>query len=115
MSEFLGQMMGQISQVLGLVQGAAGGGLTGVLAQLENGGLALADGRYLIDYGKARTALAALAKELLEMEATGDRGRAEAWMKKYDVMPAALKAALAGTSDIPVDVYPVFSFGDRVQ
>jgi len=26
--------------VLGLVQGAAGGGLTGVLAQLENGGLA---------------------------------------------------------------------------
>ena len=82
---------------------------------LENGGLSFADGRYTIDYGKARTALAALAKELLEMEATGDRARAEAWMKKYDVMPTALKTALAATSEIPVDVYPVFSFGDRVQ
>ena len=40
MSEFLGPMIAQISQILGLVQGASGGGLTGVLAQLESGGLA---------------------------------------------------------------------------
>ena len=32
----------------------------------------------------------ALAKELLEKEATGDRARAEAWFSKYDAMPAAL-------------------------
>jgi uncharacterized protein YidB (DUF937 family) len=51
MSEFLGQMMGQISQVLGLVQGAAGGGLTGVLAQLENGGLA-AEVRSWVSHGE---------------------------------------------------------------
>ncbi len=31
-----------------------------------------------------------LAKELLEIEATGDRARAENWFKKYDVMPAGI-------------------------
>jgi hypothetical protein len=81
----------------------------------EQGGLGLADGRYAIDYGRMRTALAQLAKQLLEMEATGDRARAEAWMAKYDVMPAALKSALAGTGDVPVDVYPIFGFAEKVQ
>ena len=32
-------------------------------------------------------AIASLAKELLEQEATGDRARAENWFKKYAVMP----------------------------
>lgn len=82
---------------------------------LEQGGLAFADGRYVIDYARARTALAQLAKQLLEMEATGDRARAEAWFAKYDVMPAPLKTALATTNDIPVDVYPVFSFPYKVE
>jgi hypothetical protein len=82
---------------------------------LEQGGLAFGEGRYVIDYAKARSALAQLARQLLEMEATGDRARAEAWFAKYDVMPAALKAALAATNDIPVDVYPVYSFPDKVQ
>ena len=60
-------------------------------------------------------ALAQLAKILLEIEATGDRARAEAWFAKYDRMPAELKTALAATSDIPVDINPVFAFADRVQ
>jgi hypothetical protein len=30
-------------------------------------------------------------------------------------MPAELKTALAATSDIPVDVEPVFSFPDQVR
>ena len=53
------------------------------------------NGRYRVDYAKMPAAIAALAKELLEQEATGDRARAEAWFAKYDKMPAALKAALA--------------------
>ncbi len=40
MSEFLGQMMGSLGQILGIAQGAAGGGLPTLLAQLENAGLA---------------------------------------------------------------------------
>jgi hypothetical protein len=72
-------------------------------------------GRYSIDYARMPGALAALAKELLTMEATGDRARTESWFTKYDVMPAELKAALAKTADIPVDINPVFSFPDNVQ
>src|SRR5882672_11496291 len=39
-------------------------------------------GRYAIDYGRMPTALASLSKELLEIEATGDRNRAGKWFKK---------------------------------
>jgi uncharacterized protein YidB (DUF937 family) len=39
MSEFLGQMMGSLAQVMGIAQGAAGGWLTGMVTQLENAGL----------------------------------------------------------------------------
>jgi hypothetical protein len=72
-------------------------------------------GRYTIDLARIPGALAALAKQLLEMEATGDRARVEAWFAKYDRMPQELKTALAATSIIPVDINPVFAFADRVQ
>jgi len=72
-------------------------------------------GRYIIDYAKMTPAIAALAKELLEIEATGDRNRAEQWFKKYDSMPAELKSALASVKDVPVDIDPVSAFGEQVQ
>jgi hypothetical protein len=56
-----------------------------------------------------------LAKELLEIEATGDRNRAEQWFKKYDSMPAELKSALTSVKDVPVDVDPVSAFGEQIQ
>jgi hypothetical protein len=68
------------------------------------------EGRYRIDYARMPGAFAALTKELLEIEATGDRARAEAWFSRYDKMPADLKAALNLVSDVPVDVEPVTSF-----
>jgi hypothetical protein len=72
-------------------------------------------GRYTIDLARIPAALAALARELLEMEATGDRARTEAWFARYDRMPVELKTALAATSGIPVDINPVFAFADKVQ
>jgi hypothetical protein len=74
-----------------------------------------ADGLYEIDFAKMPVAIASLAKELLQQEATGDRARAEAWFKKYDVMPPELSAALAKANDIPVDVDPQFSFNPPVR
>ena len=74
-----------------------------------------ADGKYAIDYARTATALAALAKELLEIEATGDRARAENWFAKYSAMPAELKAALNTVADVPVDVTPTFSFPQVVE
>src|SRR5438874_11957459 len=70
-------------------------------------------GRYSIDYARMPPALADLAKELLEIEATGDRERAEGWFKKYGVMPP-LQSSLKSAANVPVDIDPVFSFPERV-
>jgi len=70
----------------------------------ENRALAQSGGRYTIDDARMPVVLAQLAKELLTIEATGDRARAESWFAKCDQMPAELKTALAATSGIPVDV-----------
>ncbi len=69
-----------------------------------------ATGLYAIDFEKMPAAIASLAKELLEQEATGDRARTDAWFKKYGGMPAELNALLAKTSEIPVDIDPEFDF-----
>jgi len=67
-------------------------------------------GRYAIDYGRMPGAMNDLAKELLEIEATGDRARAENWFKKYGAMPAELQVSLKSAASVPVDIDPVFSF-----
>jgi Peptidase family M49 len=67
-------------------------------------------GKFLIDYAAMPGALADLAKELLQIEATGDRARAERWFKTYDVMTPELVHALASASNVPVDIAPQFSF-----
>jgi hypothetical protein len=72
-------------------------------------------GRYAIDYAVMPIALNDLAKVLLEIEATGDRQRAERWFKKYDVMPADLQSALKSATSVPVDIDPVFSFKETVR
>jgi hypothetical protein len=74
-----------------------------------------ASGRYVIDFDKMSGAVASLAKELLEMEATGDRVRADAWFQKYDKMPADLTAALKQTADIPVDIDPRQPFPEGLK
>ena len=71
--------------------------------------------RYVVDYAKMPDAITSLSKELLEIEATGDRSRAENWFAKYDKMPPELKSALDGIGDVPVDIYPVFTFPDIVE
>jgi len=82
---------------------------------LENHVIARAGSRYSVDYARMPAALAALARELLEIEAAGDRRRAENWFAKYGKIPPELTAALVSTSDIPVDIEPVFSFADEVR
>jgi hypothetical protein len=73
------------------------------------------NGRYTIDYEKIPGAIADLAKELLEIEATGDRQRAESWFAKYGQMPEELKVSLKLAAGVPVDIDPVFAFAERVK
>jgi hypothetical protein len=82
---------------------------------LENGALSHAGGKYTIDYGRMPAAIGGLAKVLLDIEARGDRDRAESWFAKYDKMPPELTKALAGAKDIPVDLDPRFSFAEDVK
>ena len=72
-------------------------------------------GRYAIDYEKMPAAMSDLTKELLEIEATGDRLRAERWFAKYGQIPDGLKTALQAASGIPIDIDPVFSFAGNVK
>ncbi len=72
-------------------------------------------GRYVIDFRKMPGAIAALAKELLEIEATGDRERAEKWFQKYGSMPSELKSTLDNVHNVPVDIDPVSPFKEKVQ
>jgi hypothetical protein len=68
-----------------------------------------------VDYEKMPVQIENLAKELLEMEATGDRVRAEAWFKKYDVISHDVQNSLKKAESVPVDVDPIFSFSREVQ
>jgi hypothetical protein len=74
-----------------------------------------ANGHYVMDYSRMPAAHESLAKELLEIEATGDRARAEKWFKKYEAMPADLQTALGKLADIPVDISPIFAFPESVE
>jgi hypothetical protein len=74
-----------------------------------------ASGRYAIDLAGMPAAVAALAKELLEQEATGDRARVEAWFAKYGSVPAELTKALEAASDVPVDIDPISSFPEPMR
>lgn len=71
-----------------------------------------ASGRYGVDVARMPDAVAALAKELLEQEASGDRARVEAWFARYGAMPRQLAQALDAVRDVPVDFDPVSDFAD---
>jgi hypothetical protein len=74
-----------------------------------------ASGRYAIDFDRMPEAVAALAKELLEQEATGDRARVEAWFAKYGVIPPELAKALEAVSNVPVDIDPISIFPEPMS
>jgi len=69
-------------------------------------------GRYGIDLDRMPGAVADLATELLQQEATGDRTRTEAWFARYGSMPPEPAKALEAAHDVPVDIDPVSDFAE---
>jgi hypothetical protein len=63
--------------------------------------------RYLVDKERMAPAVRKLAKELLEIEATGDRARAETLFARYEKMPEPLKTTLDSVQGVPVDIDPI--------
>ncbi len=74
-----------------------------------------ATGKYFVDFARIPGALEGLSRELLQIEATGDRSRAEQWFARYDSMPSELQSALRQAGKLPVDIEPVFSFPEPIQ
>ena len=70
-------------------------------------------GRYVIDFAKIPAVVATLTREVLQIEATGNRRRAEVWFTKYGAMPPDLRSALAAAADVPVDLDPHGSFDEE--
>ncbi len=65
---------------------------------------------FALDYAKLPTAIATLNQQLLEMEASGDRRRAEQWFARYGSVPPSLRASLESTGEIPFEIFPEFSW-----
>ena len=82
---------------------------------LESNAITRKAGRYAVNYDRIPGAIENLTKELLTIEATGDRQRAENWFKKYGEVTPELRVALKSVSDVPVDIDPVFSFKRKLQ
>lgn len=82
---------------------------------LEQGAIREDSGRYSVEVAKMTAAVRSLAKELLEIEASGDRSRSEKWFAKYSHYPPELTKALEPAKNVPVDIEPVFSFPRKVQ
>jgi hypothetical protein len=71
-----------------------------------------ATGRYAIDLARMPHAVADLATELLQQEASGDRARTQAWFTRYGAMPHELAQALEAVHAVPVDIDPVSDFAE---
>ena len=72
-------------------------------------------GRYAVVLENMPVALAALAKELLEQEATGNRARTGRWFAKYAILPDHVRRAFDRVFDIPVDIQPIYSFPVEIR
>ena len=81
----------------------------------EQGAIRFSGGRYSVDLNKIQSAVAALAKELLEIEATGDRERSEKWFVRYGSYSEQLTKSLDSAKSVPVDIDPLFSFPRKLQ
>jgi hypothetical protein len=84
---------------------------------LEKGAIARdrAAGRLRVDMDRMPGAIEDLAREMLEIEATADRARAETWFSIYADVPLEVESTLATAADVPVGLEPRDGFGDEVR
>ena len=66
------------------------------------------DGTFSVDMAKMYPAVKSLATELLMLQATGDRARAQRLLTKYGVSTPEIELVVSRLKDIPVDIRPVF-------
>ncbi|MEQ1929628.1 MAG: hypothetical protein ABL957_03730 [Parvularculaceae bacterium] len=65
-------------------------------------------GRYRIDFGKLEQAIADLTRDVIMIEGNGDYAAAGAFLATNAVLDDQAKAVIAGMTDLPVDIQPVY-------
>ena len=77
----------------------------------ENGGITFdpETGRWAVDLDQIPASVTSLARELLAIEATGDRDRAIRLSETYSRVGPDVRATLDRLGDLPVDVEPIYS------
>jgi hypothetical protein len=69
--------------------------------------IAKPDGTFTVDFTKVKGAVRDLVHELLEVEATGDYGRAKKMLDELGVIRPAMAGALDKLKDLPTDIEPI--------
>jgi hypothetical protein len=72
------------------------------------------NGTFSVDPGKVKGAVRDLTAELMTLEASGDRGRAEALLKKRAVIRPEVQKVLDRLSRVPIDIEPRFVTAARL-
>src|SRR6266853_1612610 len=76
---------------------------------LDKGGfVARPDGTFAVDFEKIKGAVRDLDHDLLTVEATGDYAAAKRMLDDLAVLRPPVQKALAGLTDIPTDIEPIF-------
>ncbi len=72
------------------------------------------DGTFRLNFAKARKAVAALTREIMTIQATGDYARAKALLERMVVIRPEVKLLLDRLVDVPVDITPRFVTADEL-
>lgn len=71
-------------------------------------------GQFAVVDGKIKGAVEALAKRLMELQASGDAAKARAWLATATLRPPVQKA-IERLAKVPVDIKPVFVTADALR
>jgi len=72
------------------------------------------DGTFAVDEGKVKDAVRTLTGELLTIQATGDKAKADKFTKQYMVIRPSIQAVLNKLKHIPVDIRPIFTTAEEL-
>ncbi|HET9452101.1 MAG TPA: hypothetical protein VFO83_14520 [Aggregicoccus sp.] len=82
---------------------------------LDDGAVVVAkDGTFRVVPGKIKASVEALTRELMELQAAGDRARAEALLAKMGVVRPEVQRVLERLQGVPVDIAPRFVTAEQV-
>src|SRR2546429_5468241 len=83
---------------------------------MDKGGfVAHADGTFAVDFSKIKAAVRDLDHDLLTLEATGDYAGAKAMLDRLGKLTPELEIAIGKLRDIPTDIDPDSSRGERAS